>query len=320
MTISQAVIAALDRIKGCEENKSVLGNFLQDVVKNLARKKQGHRFHQSTKDLFSVLLTRCPFAGRYLQQNLGAPSVSVLRENIRADRVDMLPGLHGTKAICAGLGNIVKKKLDALGYDHGSVLWELSEDDTILSAVIEYDVVLCCFVGTCGVDGDDHQCCTDPVPMEFTGRDAYSKFRAFVQTQRRAHCKPLCAVLCSCLFKVVVSCCSTDVSVCLLNPLVEGLKPMIVYFGFHCNTKKTEDHLERWISIEELFIAEGLEESCGVIVCVSTDGDPSKRSGQKKRMTVPGGFKPIDHEAFPWTLHVNGVGIPHRYGNQDPIQ
>jgi hypothetical protein len=183
------VLAALDRLKFEGSNRDVLMNFLHDLVQNAVRTGSGKRYSDSTLDLFSLVAVRSIKAATTLSVNLGGPCETTIRDHIKATRLNLDPGIAGTESAFATLGSYYSDILKELKIEPGSVLVELSEDETVLAGAIEYDTATCCFVGTCGRVGEDHKCDSTPVHFVATGKDAYAKLTEFLLASKVAHCK-----------------------------------------------------------------------------------------------------------------------------------
>jgi hypothetical protein len=73
--------------------------------------------------------------------------------------------------------------------------------------------------------------------------------------------------------------------------------------------------------MNEKYIKAGLHEVLGPLVANASDGDARRRTVQLSRMmNNASGYKPVDHEYFPFVFIVNADGVPILLGDQDWIQ
>jgi hypothetical protein len=150
---------------GCFEEKEPLLNFVTDMAKNLITiqthegRKDGKRFHTSTKLLFETLWKfGGPLSHNFLSENLVGPSLNTSKFLYRkdsfryADRIDPSVSPH--------LLSIFVEKKEELGIS-GLIPFEASEDETKCISLAAWNRVTDEIEGFCGPKGDDanpHKC------------------------------------------------------------------------------------------------------------------------------------------------------------------
>lgn len=150
---------------GCFESKQPLLNFVTDMARNLITiqthdgRKDGQRFHTSTKLLFETLWKfGGPLSHNFLSENLVGPSLNTSKFLYRKDsfryvgRIDPSVGPH--------LLSIFAEKKAELGIS-GLIPFEASEDETKCISLVAWNRTTDEIEGFCGPKGDGvnpHKC------------------------------------------------------------------------------------------------------------------------------------------------------------------
>ena len=215
--------------KGTLDDKKVMWSYVQDVVRNeflkVSKNKGSHgmRWSQDSKDFLAVQkLTGGK--GICLQQvkNIGGPSLSTTHRSIRKVRTKLFSGLDRCEANFQHVVTIWKPLIDQwhkTNQDSGKELvpCELSEDETGIIPILEYDEDTDSVMGTCGWRVEGHRCDPDFAPVI---GDDWDNLVHIIK-----NCVP-----------------ATYARVIMVNPCVSFLKPAVVFACCTCNKFKHFGH------------------------------------------------------------------------------
>ena len=127
-----------------------LFNYVADVLQNVLRRPEGHRFSKSTHSIMtSLLVMGGPRCSDIMHFNLHGPSATVAKQYLRANKVSLLPGVAEANFVkLAALFAIIKAKL-GLPADY-PLPYIFAEDETAILGMIEYCARINAIVGMAG--------------------------------------------------------------------------------------------------------------------------------------------------------------------------
>jgi hypothetical protein len=183
----------------------------------------------------------------FLIDNIGGPSLTTIKST-RAKKHRMQLGVD--LATFVWLAVFYKETLMRLGIDLGSVLFQLSIDETVIMPTL---VVSACgdfLLGSCGLKGTHekpHVCAPIKISIRY-GEEGYKDICDAVENYVLAHCESphlLCS-LCLCSMQVSGFCFCywipyADLTAVVVNPLVANVPPMPLMLAQGCNTFTSAD-------------------------------------------------------------------------------
>ena len=273
---------------GLLKQKQFMLDAIGTFAQNLHVKKKGKRYPTSQKLLYEALsYMGGPKMVCFYALNFEGPDIhTVFRWRQQNRRIVLGQPTHESFIILREIyGKLTEK--------YGKCPVQRSEDETAIIKKITYHQESDTMMGTCGIDGPNHQCQDEDIHVIGEGEEGYNRIREVFDT-----CRP-----------------ANYGRAVLLNPLNPNLPKLPVLVVPTCNKFSHLYVYQQWQKIDRLY-KDHLEEVLGPLLGPASDGDSRRRKLMIQLMTTSVGsrFYPVPRdEGFIFTARL----IPGEDGKYD---
>ena len=256
---------------GMLEDKAVLKGLLEAVGRNLHVEKKGKRYPAPLQTFFEVILMwGGPRLANFVAMNVFGPEVHSIFRWRKQKAINLTPGISEENFITLKqLYEDARKRGDI-----PKVPVILAEDETAITAHIEYNQAQDTLVGFCGEKDDKHICKEDFNVKVGDGENGYRNItKAFKDNKI-----------------------GTLARAVILNPLHPALPKIPILVHPTCNTFDAAFIQRQWKELQRLYDVH-LCETLGPLVGQASDGDARRRTLMVSTATsTEGKFQPIPRE------------------------
>ncbi|XP_072023023.1 uncharacterized protein [Amphiura filiformis] len=238
--------------EGKLKDKSVLNGLLEAIGRNLHVEKKGKRYPAPLQTFFEVILMwGGPRLANFVSLNIFGPEIHSMFRWRKQKAFQLLPGIAEE--------NFVKlKSLYADSRERGNIPKVpvlLAEDETAITAHIEYVASNDSLIGFCGENGDGHTCKEDFSIKVGDGEEGYNNIMKSFQD---------CKI--GSMGRAVI-----------LNPLHPALPKIPILIHPTCNTFDSGFIRRQWDELQSLYDRH-LHDILGPLIGQASDGDARRRS------------------------------------------